>query len=56
MVLTRMQSTWYKTNSSFRETINKFLDCNIKKTLRFLNEKIKNSKPTGNQFYLIKPA
>ena len=31
MVLTRTESTWYNTNNSLGEIINKFQDCNIKK-------------------------
>ena len=54
MVLKKTKSTWYNTNNSFGEIINKFQDSNIKKNINTLERK--NSKTTRIRFYLIKPV
>ena len=54
MVLKRTKSPQYGTNGSFGETINKFLDCNIKKHKESWKKKEKKSKTTRIRFYLIK--
>ena len=50
MVLTRTESTKFNTNSSFREDILKFKDCNTKK--KKISGLLKEKK-TSIRFYLI---
>ena len=56
MVLIRTENTQLTINGSFGEIINKFQDCNLKKTLGFLKEKRNNFKITRIPFYLTKPV
>ena len=50
MILTRIECTWYNTNNSFGEIINKFQDCNIKKNiLKERNFERKNKKTPKQQ-------
>ena len=55
MVLIRTESTRYTGNCSFGENINKFQDCNIKKSLG-VSKKKKKKLLTRIPIYLPKPV